>query len=114
MLSVILNSFVHRVPDKSHVLALAHQTGCQLKRIRRSRNWLLSGQEDQLRLLSGLLNQAPHLWIVKAIDTALPQPVVNLQALIAETPTLTVNQLVKQTGCSLSEARQALDEFEDF
>ncbi|EGU48741.1 hypothetical protein VT1337_22349 [Vibrio tubiashii NCIMB 1337 = ATCC 19106] len=54
------------------------------------------------------------MWIVKAIEKALPTPVVDLSAIIAESPNITINQLVTQSGCSLSEARAAIDEFEGF
>ncbi|MEF1290281.1 ribosome recycling factor family protein [Vibrio sp. M260118] len=112
MISVPLNSFVHRVPDKSIVLSLASENGCQLKRVRRSRNWQLNGEEQQLRILATQLDLDAHRWIVEAIDKALPKPIVNLADLLAHTPNMTVNQLVAESGCSLKEARQAIDEFE--
>jgi len=113
MISVPLNSFVHRVPDKSIIATLAMKYSCQLKRIRRSRNWLLSGQEAQLRMLTTELREEHHLWIAKAIEKVLPTPRLSLSQVLAQTPNMTLNQLVSETGCSLLEARQAIDEFED-
>ncbi|MGR5555671.1 ribosome recycling factor family protein [Vibrio splendidus] len=112
MFSVVLNSFVHRVPDKAQVIALAAENGCQLKRIRRSRNWILMGEEAQLHKLREQLSDAPLLWMVTAIDKVLPKPTVCLQQLLQQTPSMTIAQLVSESGCSLAEARIAIDEFE--
>ena len=114
MISVPLNSFVHRVNDKAQVISAIVANGCQVKRIRRSRHWLLNGEEQALRELKQHLVAEDTLWIVKAIEKALPTPVVDLSAIIAESPNITINQLVTQSGCSLSEARAAIDEFEGF
>ncbi|MCG9749227.1 ribosome recycling factor family protein [Vibrio brasiliensis] len=113
MLSIRLNSFVHRVEDKAIVINLANQTGCHLKRIRRSRHWQLSGEESQLRQLIGQLENVGHQWIVKAIEKALPQPEIDLLQILTINPSMTVSQLVVETGCSMSEARRAIDQYED-
>ncbi|NOH95956.1 ribosome recycling factor family protein [Vibrio sp. 99-70-13A1] len=112
MFSVPLNSFVHRVHDKEQVLDCASLESCSLKRIRRSRHWLLTGSEEQLRKLQSTLSDEHDLWIKSAIDKALPIPIVCLESLLAETPNLTIKQLVSLSGCSLAEARLAMDEFE--
>tara|TARA_Y100001956_G_scaffold82949_1_gene107179 strand:- start:10726 stop:11073 length:348 start_codon:yes stop_codon:yes gene_type:complete len=114
MLSITLNSFVHRVADKSAVLSLVTQLGCQLKRIRRSRHWQLRGDEEQLRELCQRLDTENDQWIVAAIEKSLPAPAICFETLLAETPSMSVSQLVTQTGCSLIEARQALDKLEGF
>ncbi|EGA68182.1 hypothetical protein VISI1226_15616 [Vibrio sinaloensis DSM 21326] len=114
MLSVPLNSFVHRVNDKQQVLNLVAEHGCQLKRIRRSRHWMLSGDEDQLRLLSDQLDSVSQQWIIKAINLALPKLTISLQQVLTEQPNLTVTQLVSLTDCSMEEARRAIDEHEGF
>ncbi|MEZ9699505.1 ribosome recycling factor family protein [Vibrio sp. 10N.261.46.E12] len=112
MFSVPLNSFVHRVPDKTIIVQYAGACGCQLKRIRRSRNWLLIGEEQQLLELKEHLSDEAHQWIVIAIDKVLPKPVVCLASLLAATPSMTVAQLVMESGCSMAEARRAIDEHE--
>ncbi|KOO14332.1 hypothetical protein AKJ18_15145 [Vibrio xuii] len=113
MISVPLNSFVHRVADKAQVIQVMSEQDCQIKRIRRSRNWLLSGEEEALRQLKSQLTTEDTQWIVTAIDKTLPTPVVDLAVLIANSPNITINQLVAQSGCTISEARLAIDEFED-
>jgi hypothetical protein len=50
--------------------------------------------------------------MVTAIDKVLPKPTVCLQQLLQKTPSMTVAQLVSESGCSLAEARIAIDEFE--
>ncbi|PME32032.1 hypothetical protein BCV39_05335 [Vibrio sp. 10N.286.55.E10] len=112
MFSVPLNSFVHRVSDKGQVMANAAECGCQLKRVRRSRNWLLVAQEDQLVEFKTMLTHEKDGWIVIAIDKVLPKPVVCLASLLAATPSMTVAQLVMESGCSMAEARRAIDEHE--
>ena len=112
MFSVPLNSFVHRVSDKSQVMAHAAECGCQLKRVRRSRNWLLVAQEHQLVELKTMLTHEKDGWIAIAIDKVLPKPVVCLASQLAATPSMTVAQLVMESGCSMAEARRAIDEHE--
>ncbi|WKY60000.1 ribosome recycling factor family protein [Vibrio sp. SNU_ST1] len=112
MFSVPLNSFVHRVSDKSQVMASADECGCQLKRVRRSRNWLLVAQEHQLVEFKMMLTHEKDGWIGIAIDKVLPKPVVCLASLLAATPAMTVAQLVMESGCSMAEARRAIDEHE--
>ncbi|MDN2662191.1 hypothetical protein OW492_02220 [Psychromonas sp. 14N.309.X.WAT.B.A12] len=114
ILSIQLNSFVRRVDDKQQVLALVTQQQCTLKRIRRSKNWLLSGSETQLTSLMLFLTDLQLLWINQAIVKGLPKPKVNLQQLISSHLDMTLNKLIAQTGCSLSEVRIAFDLAEDF
>ncbi|MGF1709412.1 ribosome recycling factor family protein [Vibrio kagoshimensis] len=112
MFSVPLNSFVHRVHDKAQVLDYVSRESCSLKRVRRSRHWLLTGSEEQLRKLQSTLSDEHDLWIKDAIDKSLPTPIVCLEGLLVDTPNLTLKQLVSLSGCSMAEARLAMDEFE--
>jgi len=93
---------------------LVEQHGCHLKRIRRSRNWLLVGKQHQLTALKEELCLKQSLWIVEAIDKALPKPSVNLVLIMQANPTMTVNQLMAETGCTVIEARYAIDTAEGF
>ncbi|NAW58699.1 MULTISPECIES: ribosome recycling factor family protein [unclassified Vibrio] len=113
MLSVQLNSFVHRVVDKQHVLSLVQACGVSLKRIRRSRHWLLSGEEQNLRQLHQQLS-ADYYWIQLAIEKQLPAPKATPAEVIAQHPGISALALVDMCGCSLSEARQAIDLAEGF
>lgn len=96
------------------MIELATQHCCSLKRIRRSKNWLLIGKQNQLVEISDKLQQKKVLWIVEAIDKALPKTTFNLTLIIESNPVMTVNRLMAETGCSLIEARSAIDTAEGF
>jgi len=115
ILSVKLNNFLHRIDCKKTMIDLAMQHCCSLKRIRRSRNWLLMGTVSQLKSLSNKLTETKNSWISNVITQRLPTPEINdLVLLIKMNPTITINQLLIETGCSIVEARNAIDTAEDF
>nr|WP_279610960.1 ribosome recycling factor family protein [Vibrio gelatinilyticus] len=109
LISIRLNSFVHRIEDKSMVLQMAFDSGCQLKRIRRSRNWLLSGTKKQLEHFAFSANVG---WISVAVDKALSGYKSPIQELLERYPEITLTQLIQESGCTMVEARKAIDEFE--
>lgn len=112
MISVQLNSFVHRIEDKERFAGLVLSMQCGLKRIRRSRNWLLSGTEAQLIQLNDELKYETDNWVKQAIEKSLPKREISLDEWLSSNPNTTVNQLVKETGCTVVQARQAIDKFE--
>ena len=114
MLSIKLNNFIHRIDCKATIIELATQHSCSLKRIRRSKNWLLIGNQSQLIEVSDKLRQIRILWIAEAIDKALPKPTFNLTLIMKYNPAMTVNRLMAETGCTLIEARCAIDTAEGF
>ena len=114
MLSVKLNNFLHRIDCKATIIELVTQHDCCLKRIRRSKNWLLVGKQRQLVELSDKLRHVKALWITQAINEALPKPIFNLTLIMKSNPAMTVNGLMAKTGCTLIEARAAIDSAEGF
>ena len=112
--SVKLNNFLHRIDCKATMIALAGEYGCSLKRIRRSENWALIGKQSQLVKISAQLQQKKELWIAVAIDNTLPKPTFNLALMLKSNPAMTVNGLMAETGCTLTEARCAIDAAEGF
>jgi hypothetical protein len=112
--SIKLNNFIHRIDCKVTMIELATQHSCSLKRIRRSKNWLLMGSQSQLIEISDKLRQKKTMWIVQAINTARPKPAFNLALIMKSNPAMTVNQLIAETGCTLIEARVAIDTAEGF
>ena len=114
MISIKLNNFLHRIDCKATIIKLTDHHCCTLKRIRRSRNWLLVGHKDQLVKLSNKLQQDKTVWIAQVIEKALPKPTLNLTFIAQSNPAMSVNQLMAETGCSLLEARSAIDEAEGF
>jgi len=116
--SITLNNFLHRIDCKTTIIELATQQGCSLKRIRRSKNWLLIGNQKQLASVSKHLQREAvsfekTKWITKVIENALPKSSVDLALIIKSRPNITINQLIIETGCTSIEARAALDKAED-
>ncbi|TEW43237.1 ribosome recycling factor family protein [Psychromonas algicola] len=127
--SITLNNFLHRIDCKTTIIELATQQGCSLKRIRRSKNWSLTGNQSQLIAVSEQLQQALIMkeqdlhktsfknvkkvtWIVETINKTLPKPTFDLTAIVQANPDMTINRLIAETGCTLIEARAALDKAE--
>jgi len=111
-LSIKLNNFLHRIDCKATIIALVNQHGCNLKRIRRSKNWSLTGEQNQLVEVSKQLQQPKTIWIADAIEKALPKPSFDLIAIVLSNPDMTINRLIAETGCTLIEARIAIDKAE--
>lgn len=113
-ISIKLNNFLHRIDCKVTLIALVTEYGCSLKRIRRSKNWSLTGTQSQLVAISKQLEQGRTLWIAESINKGLPKPTFDLTAIVQSNPDMTLNRLIAETGCTLTEARAALDKAEDF
>lgn len=112
--AIQLNNCIRRIDDKSNLMRLVNEHGCSLKRIRRSSHWLLQGKLQQLLTLKEALPLTQPLWIVAAIEKSLPKASFNLAKLLKMDPALTANELMAKTGCSVSEARAAIDKAEGF
>ncbi|HDY8035485.1 TPA: ribosome recycling factor family protein [Vibrio vulnificus] len=116
---IALPSLIHRIGREmtKHLKSVAAEHGCELKRVRRSRHWQISGEAlalqafyDQVRRLEG--DSASYL--VKKMQLALAshseklEPLEDkLQRLVMENPAITLAELMSQTHCSLSQARSA-------
>ncbi|CAM4030016.1 ribosome recycling factor family protein [Shewanella aquimarina] len=116
---IALPSLIHRIGREKVTQAqtLADDFGCSLKRVRRSRNWLLAGGAVDVQSFIQALKQcqpvmAPYL-ITKLEAGLLPhadklEPLeVKLVRMIRETPGITLGELMEQTQCTIIEARQA-------
>ncbi len=116
--SISLPSLIHRIgrDQVRHVQQQAKPLGCQLKRIRRSRNWQLIGQLEAMLELLIQLKQQPQQELsylinklteaVEQLDQRQPKQ-QRLSALIRQHPNITVANLAELANCSLSEARAA-------
>jgi len=112
-LSIKLNNFLHRIDCKATIIELVTLHNCSLKRIRRSKNWLLTGQQNQLVEVSEQLKQGKTKWISEAIGKVLPKPNFDLTAIALSNSGMTINRLIAETGCTLIEARIAIDKAEN-
>ena len=124
-ISIPLPSLIHRIgreaAKRAQAMALKH--ACELKRIRRSRNWSITGQAIAIQACCGELKvegeAAEFAFMIKKIDTALLQHADKLEPLgaklirlINQNPAITLGELMQQTQCSITEARLARFEAE--
>ncbi|HFQ4898574.1 TPA: ribosome recycling factor family protein [Vibrio vulnificus] len=116
---IALPSLIHRIGGEltKHLKSVAAYHGCELKRVRRSRHWQISGEAlalqafyDQVRRLE----EDSASYLVKKMQLALAshseklEPLEDkLQRLVMENPAITLAELMSQTHCSLSQARSA-------
>ncbi|PMO59124.1 ribosome recycling factor [Vibrio breoganii] len=124
-ITVALPSLIHRVGGETvqsvKQLALKHE--CELKRVRRSRHWQVSGDAINIQALCSELSQQPDsvLFIIKKLNLALQlhqdkleSPTDRLKRLLTENPNMTLSELTEMTHCSVAEARRARFEVDEF
>ncbi|VEE61434.1 Ribosome recycling factor [Shewanella putrefaciens] len=124
-ISIPLPSLIHRIGRESvkRAQAIAVQKGCELKRVRRSRNWSITGQAIAIQSccveLKAQSDTATFAFLIKKIDSALLQHADKLEPLSAklvrlinQNPAITLGELMQQTQCTMSEARLARFEAE--
>lgn len=118
-LIIHLPSLIHRIGGDNVKKAklIAKENGCELKRVRRSRNWQVSGEPCAQRKLSDSLNfSEPEAfqYLIRKIDERLV--IINensesreeqLKKLVFENPNITLAELMAMTNCSIAEARLA-------
>ncbi|MCG6273054.1 ribosome recycling factor family protein [Vibrio vulnificus] len=116
---IALPSLIHRIGGEmtKQLKSVAADHGCELKRVRRSRHWQISGEAlalqafyDQVRRLE----EDSASYLVKKMQLALAshseklEPLEDkLQRLVMENPAITLAELMSQTHCSLSQARSS-------
>ncbi|WP_417880925.1 ribosome recycling factor family protein [Vibrio sp.] len=123
---IALPSLIHRIGGENckYAKAIAAQHQCELKRIRRSRNWQISGNSANLaHLLSALQaeqNQGLD-YLINKLNTGLlalndkpESKAEQLASLIAQQPDITLNELMAATNCTMIEARVARFNSQDF
>ena len=124
-ISIPLPSLIHRIGREAvkRAQAIAVQNGCELKRVRRSRNWSITGQAIAIQSccveLKAQSDTAEFAFLIKKIDSGLLQHADKLEPLgaklirlINQNPAITLGELMQQTQCTMSEARLARFEAE--
>ncbi|EJL6538786.1 ribosome recycling factor family protein [Vibrio cholerae] len=118
-IAITLPSLIHRIgSDTVKRLKLQAQTfDCELKRIRRSRNWQLLGEAASMQNFVFQIKQTEYQeaeYLIRKLETALKQhsdklePLeTKLQRLISQKPSITLAELMAVTQCSLVQAREA-------
>ncbi|EGQ7702324.1 ribosome recycling factor family protein [Vibrio cholerae] len=118
-IAITLPSLIHRIgSDTVKRLKLQAQTfDCELKRIRRSRNWQSLGEAASMQKFVIQIKQTEYQeaeYLIRKLETALKQhsdklePLeTKLQRLISQKPSITLAELMAVTQCSLVQAREA-------
>ncbi|EGQ8409458.1 ribosome recycling factor [Vibrio cholerae] len=118
-IAITLPSLIHRIgSDTVKRLKLQAQTfDCELKRIRRSRNWQLLGEAASMQKFVIQIKQTEYQvaeYLIRRVEAGLRQasdkiePIeVQLQRLVQQKPSITLAELMVATHCSLMQARAA-------
>jgi hypothetical protein len=131
---IALPSIIHRIGGETakQAKAIALQNECEFKRVRRSRNWSVTGKAIKVQtyalqlkahqMISQKLNKqgdGEFHYLIKKIETALLGHADKLETLeaklirlIMQIPSITLSKLVLLTHCTEAEARVARFEAE--
>jgi hypothetical protein len=126
---IALPSLIHRIGSQTAKQAkiMALQCECELKRVRRSRNWRVTGDAIKVQTYAAQLKAHQTIsqklnkpgdgefhYVIKKIETALLGHADKLETLeakltrlITQTPSITLSELVLLTHCTEAEARVA-------
>ncbi|MEZ8824250.1 ribosome recycling factor family protein [Vibrio amylolyticus] len=116
---VALPSLIHRLDGdrvkQAKTRALEYQ--CELKRVRRSRNWQLIGEplalksyrqsftEDLYESFAYLINKLDQTLATLEFETETIEE--KLEKIVISTPNVTLAELMQRTDCTMSQARRA-------
>ncbi|MBN7279249.1 ribosome recycling factor [Vibrio cholerae] len=117
-MAITLPSLIHRLgSDTVKRLRLQAQAfDCELKRIRRSRNWQLLGEAASMQKFVIQIKQTEYQvseYLIRRVEAGLRPPsdkiesIVQLQRLVQQNPSITLAELMAATHCSLMQARAA-------
>ncbi|OEF25577.1 ribosome recycling factor family protein [Vibrio rumoiensis] len=122
---IALPSLIHRIGGENAKLAkaMALECGCEIKRIRRSRNWQVVGDISSIQALSDRLkyhHSTTMSYLMTKLDEGLQQASdkpeskeQKLKDLLQQQPNITLAELMNNTNCTLAEARSARFEYEE-
>ena len=102
---------------KAYALKAAiRDTGSELNRIGRSRNWKLVANREQVEAIVAYVEaseEASWQWLAKFLRQQQESfTYEELMAIAKQNPGITVNQLMAKTDCTIVQARKVIDEFE--
>ncbi|ABV88572.1 ribosome recycling factor family protein [Shewanella pealeana] len=122
-ITISLPSLIHRIGREAvkQAQTLAQQFNCELKRVRRSRNWGVTGEAisiqsfcQQLKIVQIGSGGSEFTYLIRKIDAALLSHADKLEPLeaklvrlIREDPNITLAELMHMTECTQAEARAA-------
>lgn len=123
-LTIQLPSLIHRIGGEHAKLAkvVAEERGCELKRIRRSRHWMVTGDAlDLKRFLDHIKAEQSEAFgfVINKMEVGLAahqdklEPLeAKLVRLVLQTPNITLAELMAETNCTIAQARAARFEAE--
>ncbi len=118
-LTISLPSLIHRIGGEhaKRTKLLAAEKGCELKRIRRSRNWQISGEAMDLQRFSQHIkaDESETLgFVINKMEVGLAahqdklEPLeAKLVRLVLQNPNMTLAELMAETNCTIAQARVA-------
>ncbi|MGI2120242.1 ribosome recycling factor family protein [Shewanella oncorhynchi] len=122
-ISISLPSLIHRIGREAvkQAQAIATQYDCELKRVRRSRNWCIVGAAIKiqsccahLKVEQLLMADGAFRYLIQKLESALLQHADKLEPLdaklirlITDNPAITLGELMQLTQCTVTEARLA-------
>ena len=114
--SITLNSFLRRTIKAYALKAHIRDQGCELKRIGRSRHWLLTANFNQMQAIITFIassNEPSWLWLIKLLRNEYQH--LNHDELVriaSSIPKITLNALMAKSDCTLAQARKVIDDLE--
>lgn len=116
IIQIILPSLVRRAMKAYALKALIRESGAELNRIGRSRNWQLKAKPEQLEKIIDHIehhNEQTWLWLAKQLREHVSYNThESLVALAKRNPNISVNELMAKTDCTIAQARKVIDELE--
>ena len=111
--TVTLPSFLRRVMKAYELKAKIRALGCDLHRIGRSRNWQLKAEREQIFNIITLIDEANEpswLWLAKLLRSKNEALSLDeLMQIAQKNPSITINNLIAKTQCTLVQARKVID-----
>ena len=94
---------------KAHI----REQGCELKRIGRSRNWLLTANFDQLQAIIAFIElsgEPSWMWLTKRLKSEYQHLSHDELLRIASTiDKVTISALIARSDCTIAQARRVID-----
>ncbi|MCR9905883.1 ribosome recycling factor family protein [Vibrio campbellii] len=123
-ITIPLPSLIHRIggDHAKRAKAIAAENKCELKRIRRSRNWQITGEALDLKAFLDRIKveeAEPMRFMVNKMEAGLAKHGDKLEPLkgklirlVMENPNITLAELMSETNCTIAQARAARFEAE--
>lgn len=114
--TILLPSFLRRCLNAFAIKLLIRNTGAQLQRQGRSRQWQLTASTTQIFEIIEQIEQSEQqswLWVAKKLkEQSKSFHLSAIKQIVKLNPQISVNELVAKTNCTVAQARQAIDDVE--